>query len=92
MNCFKALSKYRTSFNRVNVHRNLVLAFTNLKTKKIFTLRIEKICTQIYPRLIKAQLITSNMNSLRKPDNLKILKKSKLIVNLSKKLLETNSS
>ena len=92
MNCFKALSKYRTSFNRANAHRNLVLAFTNLKTKKIFTLRIETIYTQIYPRLIKAQLITSNMISLRKPDNLKILKKSKLIVNLSKKLLETNSS
>jgi hypothetical protein len=92
MNCFKVLSKYRTSFNRVNAYRNLVLAFKNLKTKKIFTLRIEKICTQIYQRLIKAQLITSNMSSLRKPDNLKILKKSKLIVNLSKKLLETNSS
>ncbi len=91
MNYFKALSKYRTSFNRVNAHR-LVLAFTNHKTKKIFTLRIEKICTQIYQRLIKAQLITSNVSSLRKPDNLKILKKSKLIVNKSKKMLKTNSS
>lgn len=44
---FKARLKYKTSFNKVKVHRDQVPVCINLLIKKIFILRIEKAYTQI---------------------------------------------
>ena len=74
MICFKAQLKYKNLFNKVNAFSDLVLACKNLKIKKIFTRKIEKILSHILPRLNKVKQ-TTNTISLKMQHYLKLLKK-----------------